>query len=104
MEQDRFARHMRFFRRRGVDCAIFSEWRDHDYAAGPAGALVGMGVRAGAAAAAERGAAGRVARSLHQSPTQQAMDRMFANQMARYGAAGARALTGPLDQAMAVNQ
>jgi hypothetical protein len=70
-----------------------------DYAAGPVGALAGMGVRAGGAAVAERSATGRVARSLYQSPQQNAADRQFAQQMARYGAAISRGTTGPAQRA-----
>ena len=75
-----------------------------DVAAGPVGAVAGLGANAATKAIAERSAAGRVARSLYQSPQQNAQSRAFANQMARYGAVGSRLLAGPMDQKQAVNQ
>lgn len=66
--------------------------------AGPAGAAAGFGAPFAAKALAERSAAGRVARSLYQSPAQNASDAQFSQQMARYGALAARSLTGISDQ------
>jgi hypothetical protein len=74
-----------------------------DVAGGPAGAVAAYGTSAAAKAMTERSAAGRVARSLYNSPAQNAANATFANQMARYGAVASRSFAGSENQ-QAVNQ
>lgn len=73
-----------------------------DIAGGPAGAAAAYGASTATKALAERSAAGRIARSLYNSPAQNAQSAAFANQMARHAAAASRALVAPQNQA--VNQ
>jgi hypothetical protein len=73
-----------------------------DVAAGPVGAVAGLGANAATRAIGERSAAGRVARSLYRSPAQNAADRIFLQQMARYGSFGARAIAPATEQPQAV--
>jgi hypothetical protein len=56
-----------------------------DAAAGPAGALAGWSARSVADRLAERSAAGRVARSLYQTPARRQADTRFLRQMGRWG-------------------
>jgi hypothetical protein len=63
--------------------------------AGPVGALAGYGANVAGKALVERSAAGRVARSLYQSPAQNGVNQRFANQMGRAASIGARGM-GPL--------
>jgi hypothetical protein len=64
-----------------------------DAVAGPAGALAGWSARSVADRLVERSAAGRVARSLYQTPARQQADARFGEQMGRYGAYASRLLT-----------
>jgi len=66
------------------------------------GAVAGIAASAGTRAAMQRAAAGRVARSLYGSASQN--DRAFANQMARYGSIAARSVSPALDSAVAQGQ
>jgi hypothetical protein len=67
-------------------------------AAGPAGMVASYGVNQAGQRLVERSAAGRVARSLYNSPAQNATESRFLQQMGRYGALGARMLPPPQQQ------
>jgi hypothetical protein len=61
-------------------------------AAGSAGAVMGLGANAAARALAERGAAGRIARSLYRTPQQNAARTVFPQSTARGAGALARSV------------
>jgi hypothetical protein len=72
---------------RGVMAAI------GDSVAGPVGAIAGWSANSAARALGERSTAGRVARSLYQTPAQQQTEDRFVQQMGRYGALASRMIT-----------
>lgn len=64
--------------------------------AGPAGAIAGFAANPAARAIGERTAAGRIARSLYQTPAQQQTEARFGERAGRFGALASRALAPPL--------
>lgn len=73
---------------RGVMAAIGAS------VAGPVGTLAFVAGRPAAERLAERSAAGRIARSLYQTPAQQQTEERFVQQMGRYGAIASRSVSG----------
>jgi hypothetical protein len=72
---------------RGVMAAIGAS------VAGPVGTLAAVAGRPAAERLVERSAAGRIARSLYQTPAQQQTEERFVQQMGRYGSIASRAIT-----------
>jgi hypothetical protein len=65
------------------------------------GVAIGHGAARAGEALGERTAAGRTARLYYRTPTQNAAEQRFIEQMGRYGALGARLAAPPAQQALA---